>query len=186
MHRGRGGERARAAAVRHHQQRAAMAAARLGEMDGIDEGQEQFSFSDVDGIDDSAAAAAAPADPSVLSVGDNFYAILQVARDAGQDDIKRSFRKLALVYHPDKNLNGDQEIEMQVRSPLSSPHPLLPLVKISLSPPMRSCPCPLLPRLYYVRVGSYRRRTKLRRALLGTRAHTALPSRKFNFQLHRA
>jgi hypothetical protein len=119
MHRGRGGERARAAAVRHHQQR--MAARQGSDMGGEKMEGQLFNnaahsstyYSDVDGAADDAADLASP----VLSVGDNFYTILQVEHDASQDDIKRSFRKLALLFHPDKNINGDQQIEMQVPAP---------------------------------------------------------------------
>lgn len=33
---------------------------------------------------------------------DSYYAILNVARDASEEDIKRSYRQLAQVCHPDK------------------------------------------------------------------------------------
>ena len=34
---------------------------------------------------------------------EDYYALLEVNEDATQDEIKRSFRKLALKHHPDKN-----------------------------------------------------------------------------------
>lgn len=41
---------------------------------------------------------------------DNLYDILNVPKHASQDEIKKSFRKLAMEYHPDKN-NGNKEFE---------------------------------------------------------------------------
>lgn len=40
----------------------------------------------------------------------DFYQILGVARSATEDEIKKSFRKLAMQYHPDKN-PGDKKAE---------------------------------------------------------------------------
>ncbi|MCG6940135.1 MAG: DnaJ domain-containing protein [Thiohalocapsa sp.] len=39
----------------------------------------------------------------------DYYKILGVARDAGQDDIKRAYRKLARKYHPDVSKEPDAE-----------------------------------------------------------------------------
>jgi len=33
----------------------------------------------------------------------DFYKILEVSENASQDEIKKSYRKLSLLYHPDKN-----------------------------------------------------------------------------------
>ena len=33
----------------------------------------------------------------------NYYKILNVAKDAGEVDIKKAYKKQALIWHPDKN-----------------------------------------------------------------------------------
>lgn len=43
-----------------------------------------------------------------------FYEILLVTRQASEEEIKRSYRKLAMQYHPDRNV-GDQEAEIKFR-----------------------------------------------------------------------
>mmetsp|Transcript_9132 Transcript_9132/g.16426 ORF Transcript_9132/g.16426 Transcript_9132/m.16426 type:complete len:566 (+) Transcript_9132:34-1731(+) len=49
-----------------------------------------------------------------LQMGDNareircYYAELEVDRDATEDDLKKAYRKMARIHHPDKNVHGDQ------------------------------------------------------------------------------
>jgi molecular chaperone DnaJ len=44
----------------------------------------------------------------------DYYATLEVARDAGADELKKAFRKLAMQYHPDRN-PGDKQAEARFK-----------------------------------------------------------------------
>lgn len=53
----------------------------------------------------------------------DFYKILGVPKDAGDEDIKKAYRKLAMKYHPDKNPN-DKEAEEKFKEVSEAYHVL--------------------------------------------------------------
>jgi len=44
----------------------------------------------------------------------DYYTTLGVAKDANADDLKKSYRKLAMQYHPDRN-PGDKQAEAKFK-----------------------------------------------------------------------
>ena len=44
----------------------------------------------------------------------DFYGILEIERDASDEEIKKAYRKLAMQYHPDRN-GGSKDAEEQFK-----------------------------------------------------------------------
>jgi molecular chaperone DnaJ len=53
---------------------------------------------------------------------ENYYHILGVTRDASEEEIKRSYRKLALQFHPDRNPDGDKSSESKFKDIVAAYH----------------------------------------------------------------
>ena len=45
------------------------------------------------------------------TAGDSLYQILDLPKTATADDVKKTYRRLALKYHPDKNPNNPEAAE---------------------------------------------------------------------------
>ncbi|KAI3781618.1 hypothetical protein L2E82_11636 [Cichorium intybus] len=50
------------------------------------------------------------------ATGVDYYKVLQVDRNAKDDDLKKTYRKLAMKWHPDKNPNNKKEAEAKFKT----------------------------------------------------------------------
>jgi len=48
-------------------------------------------------------------------MGVDYYKVLGVDRGAGDDDLKKAYRKLAMRWHPDKNSTNKKEAEAKFK-----------------------------------------------------------------------
>ena len=42
------------------------------------------------------------------SADEDYYKILEINRDASSEEIKKAYRKLSMIHHPDKNGNSEE------------------------------------------------------------------------------
>ena len=46
------------------------------------------------------------------SEDEDYYKILEINRDASSEEIKKAYRKLSMIHHPDKNGNSEESTKI--------------------------------------------------------------------------
>ena len=59
-------------------------------------------------------------------MGTDYYNVLKVNRNATEEDLKKSYRRLAMKWHPDKNPNNKKEAEAKFKQ-ISEAYEVRPL-----------------------------------------------------------
>ena len=52
-----------------------------------------------------------------VEINVDYYSVLEISKTATLEAVTRSYRRLAKVHHPDKDLNGDSTAVFQLASP---------------------------------------------------------------------
>ncbi|MCO5557303.1 hypothetical protein L7F22_010864 [Adiantum nelumboides] len=62
------------------------------------------------------------------TMGVDYYNVLNVPKNASDDDLKKAYRKLAMKWHPDKNPNNKKEAEAKFKQ-ISEAYEVRSLIK---------------------------------------------------------
>lgn len=52
----------------------------------------------------------------MAQAGEDLYVVLGISKNATNEEIKKSYYKLALMYHPDRNMENKEEAEVKFKT----------------------------------------------------------------------